>query len=129
MQPQAWWENAKEAVAKVPGARCYVSGWEQVYLCIKWAAGTNDDIIAAFEDWVRKSRPEKYPPPRGRGSRKKVIEAPLSQLTTMRLLAAYPYDKAAALAGRRGISFEEQSNALNARQEVKQKMQRIFRGV
>ena len=92
-----------------PGARFISSTVESLLISVDWTAGTNDDIINTFEDWVRKSRPEKFPSPRSDRSRKNVTVALLTRLGVMRLLNKYSYENATKEADK---VFNNSRNAL-----------------
>ena len=108
-------------------ARFFSGGAELLVVCVNWAAGNNSDIVAAFTDWVGKSRPGEIPEPRGDASRANVDAAYLTRLAVMRLRHSYQHSDAWILAKDHGLRMpSQQSNALKMRHKVKVDQRRLF---
>ncbi len=116
------WEVSNEETR-----RWKASGIEYLPIAINWTAGSNDQIIAAFADWIRHNRPTGFPAPRSDASRENVTAAFLTRIAVMRLLHNYSHYDALELAERHGVKFPRpQSNALSMRQRVRRDIPRIF---
>ena len=112
---------------RVPDARFFISRIESVLLSVHWASATNDDIIAEFDTWVRKSRPKWIGSPRNDASRENVTTAFLTRLAVMRLLHIYPHFKSLDKAQNHDLRMpKQQSNALRMRRKVREDMHGIF---
>ena len=80
------------------GGRYFEGTVERLDVTVDWAVGNNSDIIAAFTDWVRKSRPDWIPETRGDASRANVDAAFLTRLAVMRLMHWYSPTRSLQLA-------------------------------
>ena len=110
------------------GRRIYSGGDEILIVEVNWAGGGNDDIINAFAEWVRSSRPKQYPPPRNDASRENVTAALLTRLAVMRLLHRFKHGEALNIAKDVGVRMpNQQSSALIMRQKVRNDIRRIFK--
>jgi hypothetical protein len=107
--------------------RFKTSGFEYLPIAINWTAGSNDQIIAAFANWVRRNRPRQFQDLRSGASRKNVTAAFLKRIAVMRLLHNCSHDDALDLAERHGLKFpKQQSNALLMRQRVRGDIPLLF---
>jgi hypothetical protein len=110
------------------GRRKFIDMKENLIVSIDWAAANNDEIVCAFEKWVRNSRPQDIPEPRGDASRQNVRAAFLTRLAVTRLLHHYPHQAAVEIARNHGLRMpHQQSNALKMRSQFKADLCRIFR--
>ena len=120
-----WDDLAPDEIPK-RGWRCFVGTGENLILWLNWASANNSDIVAAFAHWVRKSRPENHPEPRGDASRENVTAALLTRLAVMRLLHSYTHSEALALVRGKMKMPDEPSNALAMRKDVRRDLHRVF---
>jgi hypothetical protein len=103
------------------------SGVELLPMEINWTAGSNDQTIGAFADWIRHNRPKQFPPPRSDASRKNVMAAFLTRIAGMRLLHHYSHYDGLYLAQSHGLKFpKQQSNAVSTRQAVRRDVPLLF---
>jgi hypothetical protein len=88
---------------------------------------SNDQIIGAFADWIRHSRPKEFQRPRNDASRENVTAAFLKRLAVMRLLHNCSHQDALDLAQRHGLKLpKQQSNALVMRKHVRDDIPLLF---
>jgi len=107
--------------------RIRIGNVENLIVSIDWSMANDSEIVRAFGQWVRKSRPGDIPEPRGDASRQNVEAAYLTRLGVMRLLHYYPFWSAREHA----LDWElkippRQSNALRMRQEVRKDLRGMF---
>jgi hypothetical protein len=103
------------------------SGIEHRVIMFDWASGSNNEIIAAFADWVRHSRPPQFPSPRDDASRENVNAALLTRLAVMRLLHTHAHRDAVEHAHRHGLRMPKyQGKASSTRRKVRSDIRRIF---
>lgn len=76
------WDELESYETPKRGGRCILGGGENLILWINWAEANNTEIIEAFAEWVRESRPKQYPEPRGDASRENVTATYLTRLST-----------------------------------------------
>jgi hypothetical protein len=73
----------------IPPSLFWESGREVTVLRIAWANYTNDELVQAFRQWVRKHRPRKVPVPSNQGHKPGDVRAHLTRLAAMRLLSRF----------------------------------------
>jgi hypothetical protein len=61
-------------------------GFESIMVRIAWESYTNEQIIEAFRDWIKKHRPRQFPAPSGKGHKQISHRVALERLGIMRLL-------------------------------------------
>jgi hypothetical protein len=65
------------------------SGREVTVVRIAWANYTNDELVQAFRQWVKKHRPKQLPVPSNQGHKPGDVRALLTRLAVMRLLSRF----------------------------------------
>ena len=65
------------------------NGSELLVVKIDWGEATNEELVAAFAEWVKENNPPGLQRPDGRGRRKANVRAALEWLGMMRLLHAF----------------------------------------
>jgi len=74
---------------KIPPSFFWESGREITVLRIAWANYTNDELVQAFRQWVKKHRPKQVPVPSNQGRKPGDVRAQLTRLAVMRLLSRF----------------------------------------
>jgi hypothetical protein len=78
-----------EENGSIPNTILYPQGREATLLEIAWGQYTNEQLVRAFRNWLKRSRPEGLPGPDGRGRGIRVAHADLVRLGVMRLLSRF----------------------------------------
>ena len=74
---------------EIPPSLFWESGREVTVLRIAWANYTNDELVQAFRQWVKKHRPKQVPVPSNQGRKPGDVRAQLTRLAVMRLLSRF----------------------------------------
>jgi hypothetical protein len=88
----------------IPPSLFSESGREVTVLRIAWGNYTNDELVQAFRQWVKKHRPEQVPVPSNQGRKPGDVRANLTRLAVMRLLSRFKLSR--ILNPRRDERFE-----------------------
>jgi len=120
-------DNFAQCELPAKRGRIRIGNVENLIVSIDWSVANNGEIVRAFGQWVRKSRPGDIPEPRGDASRQNVEAAYLTRLGVMRLLHYHPFWDARELALDRHLKIpRRQSNALQMRQELRKDLRGMF---
>jgi hypothetical protein len=82
-------EGKLPAFEEIPPSLFWESGREITVLRIAWANYTNDELVQAFRQWVKKHRPKQIPVPSNQGHKPGDLRAQLTRLAVMRLLSHF----------------------------------------